>query len=520
MIKLDRKTPAAKTKATKSSKTSTDAKETKANSVTKKASTDTCSKNEYTACGKVGSKCDKYNSIMACNKYCPLRVGGNLARFIHDVPTVESQIGDQIDCGKYSAICYACLDELGSRPATVSSTSVTSVKYRNKFLSVFGKSASALVKSALPFSIYNTDEKADILSKLEAINKNKQLVRFLKPFIMVQYASKIRKPVGSLSVDLDDIFDPVVDADSDSDDAKENTKSTHADKNLSTRLVNARAQSIEYSVTPTGDISQSIELYDYSAGSTSHMTNLSEYGETWWLRDAAKGITGSSNMHHKLIKFNSSNTIQPVSIKGTTNTYILDGKYLYCRKNNSDCSDITIIGEYRPLFVDDLMNDIDDSVFYTHDELEHLKKLKETEAASISARVLAQLNRTKRSYNSIKDPKRKRRSGTADKQAPLLPVRTSDATGKSDLDSIKSLQTHESERSSVGSNGALSAFGGAFVGETQEKIVLLVKYETLAKDKAVKYLLELSEYLSRYNKFICPYLTCSEETEITLPKGY
>ena len=230
-----------------------------------------------------------------CDIHCPLNVGCNLAKFLREVDTIESKIGDISAGGDISSDSYIISGMEYDRRKSVAdllSSMSTSIDISQKFSSVFNKSATMLLNDYIK-AVDPTDG-AELRDKLKKIEGNKLLLLPIKPDAMCEVLVPTK-----------------------------NAKQDSAYKNTKVAILKWTSN------INTGKLECTIITDVIDTNRKRCKINIEDYGDKIKLTDIERSIA-SSEINKQMVKMTRFGYIKPVAVVAKDGSgIIIDNTYLY-----------------------------------------------------------------------------------------------------------------------------------------------------------------------------------------------
>lgn len=232
-----------------------------------------------------------------CDRHCILTVGDNMVRFLREIDTIESKIGefsnDDLSSKTKYIISGMQIDYTGN-PTYLLADISTPIDVSKKFGSALSKTAMSLLNDYIKAS--EIEDGQELKDKLRKIENNKLLIVPVKPKMNCEVLIKNEKEGKS----------------------KEVLKSTHID--IVKWLNNSKTNTLECMI-----ITDVIE----GASGKRCKVNLEEYGDRFRLSDIERSMT-NSDVDRGLIKMSRFGYVRPVAlVDKNKNGVILDNTYMY-----------------------------------------------------------------------------------------------------------------------------------------------------------------------------------------------
>ncbi len=226
-----------------------------------------------------------------CDKFCQYIVGDNLVRFLREIDTLPSQVGERT--GDY-IISGAQIDATGNIVNILSDVS-ESINITQKFRSTLEKSAMAILTAYLKMT--NAADADELRSKLTKIDNNKLLMLPIKPGMTCEVAVEASSKDGA---------------------KKESFKSSKVE---TIKWFNSK-------LTKEFECVIFTEVIDTN-GNKRAKISLEEYGEKIKLTDIERTFA-EAEIDRSLVKMTRHGIIRPLCVTDVRNTgIIIDNTYMY-----------------------------------------------------------------------------------------------------------------------------------------------------------------------------------------------
>lgn len=254
--------------------------------------------------------CKNCSGIESCSKYCPIRAGENIVKFVNEMDKAETNIGEfrshTIDKRKETLVVYGMILEKSANPVDVLKIMPQSgMSIKGKLSDCWGMTPGQILRSYLA---YKELPKGAQNSELDVFKK------FNSPKI-VPTPFKIGSDIEIVSV-------------------------TGGKKHKTLTKV----QCIKWHIDESGNIQGEIftDSVNIESG-TKAKVNIEDYGVTWTLPNIERNLK-ASDIDRKVIKMNGYGLISPIEIQSENGIMALDGQHIYASKSDG----MYIVGNWEP----------------------------------------------------------------------------------------------------------------------------------------------------------------------------
>lgn len=271
---------------------------------------------EYTSAGLMERRQDNMYKMRS-----ELRIGLCLSRFLREIDTVESHIGnikeDETSRGTYLRIMGLQLEAF-EPPADLLSELPISISAQRKFRGYNGSQAIRLLGQYLKLSNQEQYNEVDELYRLNNIEANRELILPIKPGALCKIEVDKSKVYNGKADDGDESTDGVV------------TKSSKIE--VVKWCTDKESGELKCYV-----ITEALDAITRVRG----RCEIVEYGKKFFLSDIensmANRVTGTSKKEHKFISMTNFGYIKPIRIENSMGSgFAVDNNYIYSFTNGGE----------------------------------------------------------------------------------------------------------------------------------------------------------------------------------------
>lgn len=271
---------------------------------------------EYTSAGLMEHRQDNMYKMRS-----ELRIGLCLSRFLREVDTVESHIGnikeDEASHGSYLRVVGLQLEAF-EPPADLLSESPVSISAKRKFRGYNGSQASRLLAQYLKLSNQEQESDIDEICRLNNIEANRELILPIKPGALCKMEVDKSKVYTGKADSEDETTDGVI------------TKSSKIE--VVKWLIDKESGALKcYAITEALDAITRVR----------GRCEIAEYGKKFYLSDIENSMTGrvvgAPKKEHKFISMTNFGYIKPIRIENSMGSgFAVDNNYIYSFTNGGE----------------------------------------------------------------------------------------------------------------------------------------------------------------------------------------